>query len=186
MINLMTEKENIDSWDAIFMQEATLWSRRSHDIQTQCGCVIVKDKTVISTGYNGFIRDIDDLCLPNTRPQKYPFMIHAEANAIYNAVRLGRSTLDSTIYITAPPSLGCLQMLYQCGIKSVIYSDISEPKMVIYNDNYTKMIDMISQKMSFRYLPKSKLDITFLKESVEKIEKIEKKIKKPIDIDDIV
>ena len=182
----MIEKENIDSWDAIFMQEATLWSRRSHDIQTQCGCVIVKDKTVISTGYNGFIRDIDDLCLPNTRPQKYPFMIHAEANAIYNAVRLGRSTLDSTIYITAPPCLGCLQMLYQCGIKSVIYSDISEPKMVIYNDNYTKMIDMISQKMSFRYLPKSKLDITFLKESVEKIEKIEKKIKKPIDIDDIV
>ena len=182
----MIEKENIDSWDAIFMQEATLWSRRSHDIQTQCGCVIVKDKTVISTGYNGLIRDIDDLCLPNTRPQKYPFMIHAEANAIYNAVRLGRSTLDSTIYITAPPCLGCLQMLYQCGIKSVIYSDISEPKMVIYNDNYTKMIDMISQKMSFRYLPKSKLDITFLKESVEKIEKIEKKIKKPIDIDDIV
>jgi len=182
----MIEKENIDSWDAIFMQEATLWSRRSHDIQTQCGCVIVKDKTVISTGYNGFIRDIDDLCLPNTRPQKYPFMIHAKAHAIYNAVRLGRSTLHSTIYITAPPCLGCLQMLYQCGIKSVIYSDISEPKMVIYNDNYTKMIDMISQKMSFRYLPKSKLDITFLKESVEKIEKIEKKIKKPIDIDDIV
>ncbi len=173
MASLMIEKENVDSWDHIFMQEATLWSRRSHDTQTQCGCVIVRDKTIISTGYNGFIRDIDDNSLPNKRPEKYPFMIHAEANAIYNAVRLGRSTLGSTIYITAPPCLGCLQMLYQCGIKNVIYSDISEPKMVIYNDNYTKMLEMTSQKMLFRYLPKSKLDSTFLKESVEKIEKSE-------------
>ena len=170
-MNIMLEKEEINDWDTIFMQEATLWSRRSHDSQTQCGCVIVKNKTVISTGYNGFIRDIDDSVLPDTRPDKYPFMIHAEANAIYNAVRLGRSTLDSTIYITAPPCLGCLQMLYQCGIKNIFYSDISKPKMVIYNDNYLKMLEMTADKMCFRYIPKSKLNAKFLKESVKKIEK---------------
>jgi dCMP deaminase len=168
---IMMEKENIDDWDAIFMQEATLWSCRSHDIQTQCGCVIVKDKTVISTGYNGFVRDINDHTLPNTRPEKYPFMIHAESNAIYNAVRLGRSTLDSTIYITAPPCLDCLQMLYQCGVKNIIYSDISRPKMAINNDNYAKMLEMIADKISFRYLPKSKLSARLLKESVKKIKK---------------
>ncbi len=171
MKNLMTEKEEINEWDIIFMQEATLWSRRSHDSQTQCGCVIVKNKTVISTGYNGFVREIDDSVLPDTRPDKYPFMIHAEANAIYNAVRLGRSTLDSTIYITAPPCLGCLQMLYQCGIKNIFYSDISKPKMVVYNDNYTKMLEMTADKMCFRYVPKSKLNANLLKEAVKKIEK---------------
>ena len=167
----MTEKEEINEWDIIFMQEATLWSRRSHDSQTQCGCVIVKNKTVISTGYNGFVREIDDSVLPDTRPDKYPFMIHAEANAIYNAVRLGRSTLYSTIYITAPPCLGCLQMLYQCGIKNIFYSDISKPKMVVYNDNYTKMLEMTADKMCFRYVPKSKLNANLLKEAVKKIEK---------------
>lgn len=170
-MNLMIEKEEVNDWDTIFMQEATLWSRRSHDSETQCGCVIVKNKTVISTGYNGFIRDIDDSVLPDTRPDKYPFMIHAEANAIYNAVRLGRSTLDSTIYITAPPCLGCLQMLYQCGIKNIFYSDISKPKMVIYNDNYVKMLEMTADKMCFRYIPKSRLNAKLLKESVKKIEK---------------
>ena len=49
-MNLMIEKEEVNDWDTIFMQEATLWSRRSHDSETQCGCVIVKNKTVISTG----------------------------------------------------------------------------------------------------------------------------------------
>ena len=170
-MNLLIEKANIDSWDHIFMQEAILWSRRSHDIQTQCGCVIVKDKTVVSTGYNGFVRDIDDNVLPNTRPEKYPFMMHAEANAIYNAVRLGRSTLGASIYITAPPCLSCLQMLYQCGIEKIFYSDVSEPKMVIYNDNYTKMLEMTCDKIEFRYIPRSKIDSTFLKESVEKLKK---------------
>ena len=164
------EREPTD-WDNIFLQEATLWSRRSHDIETQCGCVLVKDKTVISSGYNGFIRDIDDSDLPNTRPDKYPFMIHAEANAIYNSVRIGRSTLGATAYITAIPCLSCLQMLYQCGIEEIVYSDISNPKMCTSSGKYLTMVGKIIEKIDISFIPKSKLNAKLLKESVKKIEK---------------
>ena len=164
------EREPTD-WDNIFLQEATLWSRRSHDIETQCGCVLVKDKTVISSGYNGFIRDIDDSDLPNTRPDKYPFMIHAEANAIYNSVRIGRSTLGATAYITAIPCISCLQMLYQCGIEEIVYSDISNPKMCTSSAKYLTMVSKIIDKIDISFIPKSKLNAKLLKESVKKIEK---------------
>ena len=157
------EREPSD-WDNIFFQEATLWSRRSHDVETQCGCVLVKDKTVISSGYNGFVRDIDDSDLPNTRPDKYPFMIHAEANAIYNSVRIGRSTLGATAYITAVPCLSCLQMLYQCGIEEIVYSDISNPKMCTNSGKYITMFSKIVERIDI-----SKLSSEFLLESHQKI-----------------
>ena len=162
------EREPSD-WDNIFFQEATLWSRRSHDIETQCGCVLVKDKTVISSGYNGFVRDIDDSDLPNTRPDKYPFMIHAEANAIYNSVRIGRSTLGATAYITAVPCLSCLQMLYQCGIEEIVYSDISNPKMCTNSGKYITMFSKIVEKIDIYFIAKSKLSAEFLLESHQKI-----------------
>ena len=125
---LILEDHKPTSWDASFLLSAALWSKRSHDQETQCGCVLVKDKRIISTGYNGFISGIDDSVLPRTRPEKYPFMIHAEANAIYNAAKNGVSTIDSTCYVTAVPCLSCLQMLNQCGIKEIVFSDISNPK----------------------------------------------------------
>ena len=141
-------------WDKIFFREAVLWSFNSHDSQTKCGCVLVKDKTSLSTGYNGFIRDIDDTVLPRVRPKKYPFMIHAEANAIYNCSRLGRSTLGATAYITAMPCLDCLQMIYQCGISEIKFTDASNPKMNIYSENYSQILRLIGDKISLVYIPK--------------------------------
>jgi dCMP deaminase len=158
-------------WDNIFFLEATLWSRRSHDTQTQCGCVLVKDKTPLSEGYNGFIRDIDDTVLPRVRPSKYPFMIHAEANAIYNCARQGRSTLGSTAYITALPCCTCLQMLYQCGVKEIVFSDISNPKMSIWNSDYDKILELIGEKIHFRYVPRQNLDPNLLLEANAEIAK---------------
>ena len=145
----------ITKWDRVFFKEACLWMNNSHDSETQCGCVLVKDKTAISTGYNGFIRDIDDSVLPRTRPDKYPFMIHAEANAIYNSVRLGRQTLNSTAYITGPPCLSCLQMLYQCGIIEIKFSNISNIKMEIYSKEYLKVVDLIGDKITMSFIDKA-------------------------------
>ena len=158
-------------WDNIFFQEAALWSRKSHDVETQCGCILVKDKTVISSGYNGFVRDIDDFVLPTTRPNKYPFMIHAEANAIYNSVRIGRCTMGASAYITAAPCLQCLQMLYQCGIKEILFSDISNPRMIIHDENYKKIYTMIKDKISLLFVERHQLDNSYLRESAEKIKK---------------
>jgi dCMP deaminase len=171
----MFDTKKPDSWDNIFFQEAVLWARKSHDTQTQCGCVLVKDKTSISSGYNGFIRDIDDSVLPNIRPEKYPFMIHAESNAIYNSARIGRCTMGASAYITAPPCLQCLQMLYQCGIKEILYSDISNPKMCIYSHSWSTIHSMIKDKIDLRFIAKEQLDCRYLQESVREIQKKNKK-----------
>jgi dCMP deaminase len=169
MYQLIQQDYQPTGWDNIFFLEATLWSRRSHDTQTQCGCVLVKNRTNISSGYNGFIRGIDDHALPSTRPKKYPFMIHAEANAVYNAVRNGQSTLGATAYITAVPCLQCLQMLYQCGIAEICFSNISSPKTLAV-ENYSKILKLIEGTVKFRFIPKNKLDNTMLLTSAKKLE----------------
>ena len=171
---LLMHKDNTPTdWDNMFFSEAVLWSRRSHDSQTQCGCVLVKNKTVVATGYNGFMRDINDSSFPSTRPDKYPFLIHAEANAIYNCAREGKSTLGCAAYITAPPCTTCLQMLWQCGIKDIYFSDLSKPKGNVWTNMYNKVLDQIGSKINMVYFSKDKLDNSMLIESEEKFEKNE-------------
>ena len=170
---LMHKDREPTDWDNMFFSEAVLWSRRSHDSQTQCGCVLVKNKTVIATGYNGFMREINDSSLPSTRPEKYPFMIHAEANAVYNCAREGKSTLGCRAYITAPPCTTCLQMLWQCGIKDIYFSDLSQPKSDIWTSKYNQILNQIGSKIEMTFISKKKLDNTMLIESAEKFEKKE-------------
>lgn len=122
--DLRIEKPKM-KWDHTFLLEALLASYRSHDANTQCGCVIVKDNTILSSGYNGFIRGIDDNALPNIRPYKYPYMLHAELNAVLNCSRQGKSTLGATAYITTKPCLSCFQMLWQAGIVRIVHSNLS-------------------------------------------------------------
>ena len=108
------------SWDHTFMTMAHEIAKRSHDIQTQCGAIIVNDKKhIISAGYNGFIHGIDDTQLPNTRPDKYPFMIHAELNALLNAEA---PVVGATIYVTTHPCLHCYQCLLQARISTIVYN----------------------------------------------------------------
>lgn len=112
------------TWDDIMMGVATLVATRSHDAQTQCGSVLCnQDNEIIATGYNGFIRNIDDKVLPNVRDQKYALMLHSEINLIINCARQGKSTKDTTIYVTAHPCLQCLQYIWQAGIKKVIHGN---------------------------------------------------------------
>lgn len=153
--NYRKEIERI-GWNNIFLFEAWLWSSRSHDPQTQCGCVIVKNNTVLSTGYNGFIRDIDDSQLPNLRPAKYDFFIHAEHNAILNCARNGISTMGATAYITSIPCTNCLQYLWQAGIIGIVFSDINVANMVKNDksDNIRRvLLKLIDDRLSMTYIP---------------------------------
>lgn len=112
------------SWDIIFLKHAFQWKKYSHDAQTGCGAVITTpDHRIIATGYNGFVRNIDDNILPNIRPEKYPWMIHAEHSAILSCVYMGVSTKDTIIYITGQPCLSCYQYIYQAGIKEIVYGN---------------------------------------------------------------
>jgi dCMP deaminase len=106
-------------WDEYFLTIADVVSRRSHDPETQVGVVVVDtNKRVIATGYNGFPPGSDDSKLPNLRPDKYPFMVHAEMNAIASS----RTDLrDSTFYVTYSPCLECAKAIITAGVKEVVF-----------------------------------------------------------------
>lgn len=107
-----------------FMAMCYLVSQRSPDPSTKCGAILIdRNHKVLSTGYNGPIRGIDDTKVPLVRPAKYAHMLHAEENCIlsYNG---GRQDLEgSTMYITGAPCHKCLRMIIQKGIFNIVYSD---------------------------------------------------------------
>lgn len=95
----------------------------SPDAETKVGSVLVSKSTgsVISEGFNGFVRGARDEVLPKTRPDKYEFVIHAEQNLIYNAARNGVRMNDCFIVQTHSPCIQCARALYQSGVDTVFF-----------------------------------------------------------------
>lgn len=108
------------SWEEYFMTLALVASLKSKDSSTQVGAVITDNKSrkVISSGYNGFPRYVDDDKIPQTRPEKYLYVVHAELNAILHAER---NLSDCSLYVTSFPCSECMKAVIQTGIKTVIY-----------------------------------------------------------------
>lgn len=107
-------------WHERFMKLALEVASWSKDPSTQVGCVLVKDKKVISTGYNGFPKNIsDDLDRLYNREEKYEITVHAEVNAVTTAALHGVSTEGSTCYVTFNPCSRCAAVLINAGIKEV-------------------------------------------------------------------
>ena len=108
------------TWEEYFMTLALVASLKSKDQSTQVGAVIVDNATrkVISSGYNGFPRYLDDSRVPTTRPEKYLYVVHAELNAILHAER---SLSGCTLYVTVFPCADCMKAMIQTGIKNVVY-----------------------------------------------------------------
>lgn len=103
--------------DRYFMQMAIDASKRSTDAETNHGCVIVNPEfRVLSTGYNGFPRSIDYSSLPNTRPHKYPWMLHAERNAL---AWCEKRPVDCIAYVTGESCNDCLLAMWQHGVVEV-------------------------------------------------------------------
>ena len=115
---------NYISWDEYFMSMAILSSKRSKDPNTKVGaCIVSMDKKVLSVGYNGMPIGIDDKKIPWGREgeeldTKYPYVCHAELNAILNS---DRNLHNSRIYVTLFPCNECAKALIQAGIKEVVY-----------------------------------------------------------------
>ena len=105
------------SWHQYFLGLAQYASIRSHDNETKVGCVFIDDQMhVVSMGYNGFPAQCEDSYLPTTRPAKYPFMVHAEENAVSNIISKN-SQSSLTAYITHFPCNRCAKLLWQNGIR---------------------------------------------------------------------
>ena len=111
------------SWDEYFMGIALLAARRSKDPSTQVGaCIVSPENIIISTGYNGMPKGCSDDEFPWDREgenTKYPYVVHAELNAILNAN--GRDLRDSRIYVALFPCNECAKAIIQSGVKQVIY-----------------------------------------------------------------
>uniref|UniRef100_A0A6M3IKZ2 Putative CMP/dCMP deaminase zinc-binding n=1 Tax=viral metagenome TaxID=1070528 RepID=A0A6M3IKZ2_9ZZZZ len=160
----------------MFLVEATYWALKTHDANTGNGCIIVKDRTILSHGYNGFIRGIDDCLLPNTRPEKYDFMIHAEQNAICNLARNGISCSGAIAYITDYPCLHCLQSMYQAGISKVIHTNISQSNCIIKEkEKFNLLVALMKPQMEVIFIPKELIDFSHLEKLVRKFKNEETK-----------
>lgn len=120
----MPKRENVLSWDDYFMGIALLSAKRSKDPNTQLGCCIVSpDNIIMSIGYNGFPRGCNDDNLPWEREgklvdTKYPYVVHAELNAILNS---NRDLRGCKLYVGMHPCNECAKAIIQAGIKEVYY-----------------------------------------------------------------
>jgi len=109
-----------------YMDVATTIAQRSHDAETKVGAVLVKNDSgaIIATGFNGFVRGAPDDILPNTRPDKYEYIVHAEQNLICNSAKHGISMNNCSLICTLSPCKLCMRMLLNCGITKVIAKDL--------------------------------------------------------------
>ena len=117
------KRENYITWDEYFMGVAMLAARRSKDPNTQVGaCIVSPDNIIISTGYNGLPNGCSDDEYPWEREgeeTKYPYVVHAELNAILNAN--GRDLRGSRLYVALFPCNECAKAIIQAGIKTIVY-----------------------------------------------------------------
>jgi dCMP deaminase len=115
-----------------YMAMAEVIAQRSHDAETKVGSILIKSSndTLVSTGFNGFISGAPDDELPNTRPDKYEYVMHSELNLISNCAKNGISTDGCYVVCTMSPCKQCTRLLFNAGIRRVIakrlYKDFAE------------------------------------------------------------
>ena len=127
----MDKRTDYISWDEYFMSVAMLSAMRSKDPNTQVGaCIVNQDKKIVGTGYNGFPIGCSDELLPLGRTgaplqTKYPFVCHAELNAILNSI--SRDLRGCKLYVVMFPCNECAKAIIQSGIREVVYRDNKYP-----------------------------------------------------------
>ena len=100
---------------------AAIWAENSYCKRRQVGCLIVKEKMIISDGYNGTPTGFENDCETEDNRSK-PYVLHAEANAITKVAKSHNSSDGATLYVTDSPCIECSKLIIQCGIKRVIYA----------------------------------------------------------------
>ena len=115
-----TEKK--EALDRRYLRMARIWAENSYCRRRQVGAIIVKDKMIISDGYNGTPSGFENICEDENGVTK-PYVLHAEANAITKVAKSGNSSQDATLYVTAAPCIECSKLIIQAGIKRVVYKD---------------------------------------------------------------
>ena len=108
--------------DRRYLRMAAIWAENSYCERRQVGALIVKDKMIISDGYNGTPSGFENICEDENGVTK-PYVLHAEANAITKIACSNNNSKDATLYVTASPCIECAKLIIQAGIKRVVYSE---------------------------------------------------------------
>ena len=109
--------------DLVYLKMAEIWGTNSHCKRMQVGCLMVKNKSIISDGYNGSPSGFPNQCEDEVNTT-LPYVLHAEANAITKLAKSTNSSDGSTVYITASPCFECSKLIIQSGIKRVVFKDL--------------------------------------------------------------
>lgn len=107
-------------FDKRYLQMARIWAQNSYCKRRQVGALIVKDKMIISDGYNGTPAGFENVCEDENNVTK-PYVLHAEANAITKVAKSNNSSENSTLYVTTSPCMECAKLIIQSGIGRVVY-----------------------------------------------------------------
>lgn len=111
----------MNKFDRSYLEMARIWASNSYCKRRQVGALLVKDKMIISDGYNGTPSGFENVCEENDVTK--PYVLHAEANAITKVAKSGNSSDGATLYVTAAPCIECAKLIIQSGIKRVVYTD---------------------------------------------------------------
>lgn len=118
--NYQNDKQRL--LDERYLRMAQIWSENSYCVRRKVGALIVRDNMIISDGYNGTPSGFPNICEENN--VTFPYVLHAEANAITKVARSNNSSQGGTLYVTASPCMECSKLIIQSGIKRVVFSDL--------------------------------------------------------------
>ena len=107
--------------DQRYLRMSRIWAENSYCQRRQVGCLVVKDKRIISDGYNGTPSGFENVCEDESNVTK-PYVLHAEANAITKLARSHNNSDGATLYVTDSPCIECAKLIIQAGIKRVVYA----------------------------------------------------------------
>lgn len=109
--------------DVRYLKMAKIWSENSYCTRRKVGALLVKDKMIISDGFNGTPSGFPNICEDEDN-RTLPYVLHAEANAITKVAKSNNSSEGSTLYVTDSPCIECAKLIIQAGIKRVVYSKL--------------------------------------------------------------
>lgn len=119
----MENESKQQALDRRYLRMATIWSENSYCRRRQVGALLVKDKRIISDGYNGTPSGFDNVC-EDEHGVTHPYVLHAEANAITKVACSHNSSEGATLYVTTSPCMECSKLIIQAGIKRVVFSEL--------------------------------------------------------------
>lgn len=118
----MESEDKLKKLDERYLRMALIWAENSYCKRRKVGALVVKDKIIISDGFNGTPSGFENVCEDENQVTR-PYVLHAEANAITKLARSHNNSDEATLYVTASPCIECAKLIIQSGIKRVVYGE---------------------------------------------------------------